>query len=115
MSHNGILAMDMNTGSVDGDMFADFVRGTLIPQMQAFDGDAVRSIAVMDNCSIHHTETVSDLFREAGIVRSHLPPPYSPDLNPIELAFAHVKHYLKCHDVLLQAISDPIPVIKSSI
>lgn len=84
-------------------MHLQTVRGSLIPQMQAFDGEAERSIVVMDNCSIHHTEAVADLFR------------YSPDLNPIEFVFSYVKSYLRCHDTLLQAIDDPSPVIKSSI
>jgi len=113
MAHDGIIATDFHTGSVDGDAFADFVRGSLIPQMQAFDGEAERSIVVMDNCSVHHTEAVADLFREAGIVVIWLPP-YSPDLNPIEFVFSYVKSYLRCHDTLLQAIDDPSPVIKAA-
>ena len=67
MTHDGIIATDFHTGSVDGDAFAAFVRGSLIPQMQGFDGEAERSIVVMDNCSVHHTEAVTDLFREAGV------------------------------------------------
>ena len=67
MTHDGIIATDFHTGSVDGDAFAAFVRGSLIPQMQGFDGVAERSIVVMDNCSVHHTEAVTDLFREAGV------------------------------------------------
>jgi len=113
MTCDGIIASEVYSDTVDGDTFADFVRGILIPQMQAFDGEAERSIVVMDNCSIHHTEAVTDLFREAGIVVIFLPP-YSPDFNPIELVFAHVKSYLRCHDILLQAINDPTPVIKAA-
>ena len=33
-------------------------------------------------------------------------PPYSPDLNPIELAFAHVKAYFKANEMMLQATND---------
>jgi hypothetical protein len=47
---------------VNGDVFFDFVRGSLIPEMRPFDGCNPMSIAVMDNCSIHHTEEVADLF-----------------------------------------------------
>ena len=67
----------------------------------------------MDNCSIHHTELVMDLLKEAGIVVIFLPP-YSPDYNPIELVFGYIKAYLKHHDELLQALSDPLPVIKAA-
>lgn len=101
------------TGSIDGEVFADFVRGSLIPQMQSFDGDADKSVAVMDNCSIQHTETITHLLQEAGIVVIFLPP-YSPDFNTIEFAFSHVKSYLSQHDELLQAISDPTPVISAA-
>ena len=101
MAHDGIVA----TRSVDRDTFADFVRGSLIPQIQAFDEEAEQSIVVMDNCSVHHVEAVTDLFREPGIVVIWLPP-YCLDLDPIEFVFSYVKSYLICHDTLLQAIND---------
>ena len=44
----------------------------------------------------------------------NLPAPYSPDYNPIELVFSYVKAYLKHHDELLQALPDPLPVIKAA-
>ena len=68
MAHDNIIVTNFYVGSVDGEAFADFVRGSLIPQMQAFDGESERSIAVMDNCSVHHTEVITDLFREAGVI-----------------------------------------------
>ena len=55
MSSNGMVALEMKKGSVNGDVFFNFVQGSLIPQMLPYDGDNPRSIAVMDNCSIHHT------------------------------------------------------------
>ena len=41
-------------------------------------------------------------------------PPYSPDYMPIELCFSYIKYYLKSHDEILQAISDPNVIIKSA-
>ena len=38
-------------------------------------------------------------------------PPYSPDLNPIEEAFAKVKHHLRLNDVVLKSVADPSPII----
>ena len=67
----------------------------------------------MDNCFIHHTELVIDLLKEVGIVVIFLPP-YSPDYNPIGLVFGYIKAYLKHHSELLQALSDPLPVIKAA-
>ena len=52
-------------------------------------------------------------FRLADFVVLSLPP-YSPDLDPLEELFSCVKYYLKKHDVLLQAVDDPIPVIKAA-
>ena len=82
----GVIAMEMTTSSVNADIFFDFVRGSLIPNMQQFNGTNPRSIAVMDNLSVHHTDEVVGLFDQAGIPIFFLPP-YSPDLNPAEECF----------------------------
>ena len=110
---DGVVAVELTLGTVDGDTFIDYVRGSLIPNMFSFDGSSPRSIAVLDNCSIHHMEQVVKLFREAGILVLWLPP-YSPDFNPAENAFSKVKYYLKEHDEILQAVDDPLPVIKAA-
>ena len=49
MTTTGILAVDLMKGSVNGDRFFDYVRGSLIPEMLPFDGRNPKSIAVMDN------------------------------------------------------------------
>ncbi len=110
---DGVLAVDFHKGTVDGDKFADFVRGSLIPHMQSYDGYASKSIVILDNCTVHHTEEVTELFHSAGIVVIFLPP-YSPDFNPIEASFGYVKSYLRQHDELLQAVDNPIPIIKAA-
>ena len=56
---------------------------------------------------------VREVLQQARIVVLFLPP-YSPDLNPVEEAFCYVKQYLRKHDELLQAISDPTHVIKQA-
>ena len=81
--------------------------------MQQYDGIARRSIVILDNCSIHHVAEVTELFREAGIVVFFNLPPYSLDLNPIEELFSYV-NYLKRHNELLQAITDPTPIIQAA-
>ena len=113
ISCDGVVALEMKKGTVDSDIFYDFVRGSLIPQMQTFDGVSARSVVIMDNCSIHHVPEVKDIFARSGIPVFFLPP-YSPDNNPIEEAFSYVKGYLRKHDNLLQSISDPCDVIKSA-
>ena len=59
----------------------------------------------MDNCSIHHAEEVQDVLTDAGIVTHYLHP-YSPDYNPIELAFSKVKYTVKSLEAEMQAIND---------
>ncbi len=55
ISNDGLVGVELTHGSVNGDVFADFVRGTLIPEMQSFDGSSEKKLVViMDNCSIHH-------------------------------------------------------------
>lgn len=110
---DGIVAVDLHLGSVNSDVFIDFVRGSLIPNMQQFDGIAKRSILILDNCSIHHVTEVLEELRKAGIVVIFLPP-YSPDLNPIEELFSCIKYYLKKHDELLQVVNDPRPIIQEA-
>ena len=103
MSTEGMLAVELTTNSVNREKFFDFVRGSLIPEMLPFDGCNPKSIAVMDNCSIHHVQEVADLFNSAGIVLLFLPP-YSPDFNPIELAFSYIKYYLKDHEDIMHVV-----------
>ena len=81
--------------------------------MQEFDGMASRSIVIMDNLSVHHVSEVVQHFRQAIIIVLFWPP-YSPDLNPLEESFSCVKYYMKKHDILLQAVDDPVPVIKAA-
>ena len=47
-SKAGITALEMTTSSVNAKIFFDFVRGSLIPNMQQFDGENPRSIVVME-------------------------------------------------------------------
>ena len=50
ISSEGLVGVDLTYGTINGDIFADFVRGTLIPEMEPFDGTAKKSIVIMDNC-----------------------------------------------------------------
>ena len=113
ISSEGVVATELITGTVNGDRFYDFLRGTLIPLMLPFNGINSHSVLIMDNCAVHHASKVRQLVQSAGIVSLFLPP-YSPDLNPIEEAFSNVKKYLRKHDELLQAVQDPTDVIKAA-
>ena len=114
LTSSGIIACTIAQTTMNGDTFFDFTRGSLLPMMQLFDGRSPHSILIMDNCSIHHVAEVKDLFQQAGIVVLFLPP-YSLDLNPVEKAFSYLKNYLRKHDQLLQAISDPTDIIQAAL
>ena len=113
ITSSGLLATELTTGSVNGERLFDFLRGTLIPLMNAFDGQSPNSILVMDNCSIHRIQEVKSLLSQAGIPVMFLPP-YSPDLNPIE-AFSYIKQCLRHRDELLQTLTDPSDIIRHAV
>ena len=95
----GVVSTEMTKGTVDGNKFTEFVEGKLIPEMMPFDGENFKSIAILDNCSIHHVSEVEAAFKQAGIFVYYFPP-YSPDLNPLEELFSYFKYYFKDHEVL---------------
>lgn len=84
----GIRCSTVVDGAVNGDVFQAFVEQVLVPQLQS--GDVV----VMDNLSSHKRARTRELIEAAGAQVLFLPP-YSPDLNPIEMIFAKVKHLLR--------------------
>ena len=51
------------------------------------------SIVILDNATIHHSEEIVGLIESKGAKIIYLPP-YSPDLNPIELMFGIYKQML---------------------
>ena len=105
LSGSGMLGCHMVEGSVNADTFEEFIEKSLLPNLCPFNGTNPHSVVVMDNCSIHHVERVIKLIESTGSLVVFLPP-YSPDLNPIELAFAHVKAYLKANEMMLQATNE---------
>ena len=90
MSRRGILDVHITSGTTDG----DFAQKCIVPVLQPFNSTNPHSVLIMDNCSIHHIDDIADLVEGTGALL-HFLPPYSPDLNPIELAFSKVKSELK--------------------
>jgi len=75
-------------GAINGATFKAYVEQSLAPSLRA--GDVV----VMDNVSSHKVAGVRQAIEQAGAQVRYLPP-YSPDLNPIEQAFAKLKSLLR--------------------
>lgn len=84
----GLSAPTLFDGPMDGECFLAYVDQMLGPTLQAGD------IVVMDNLASHKVEGVRERIEAAGAQLWYLPP-YSPDLNPIELWFAKLKALLR--------------------
>jgi transposase len=87
----GIEGMRCSTvvdGAVNGDVFEAFVEQVLVPALRP--GDVV----VMDNLSSHKRARVRELIEAKQAELKYLPP-YSPDLNPIEMVFSKIKQLLR--------------------
>lgn len=84
----GVRCSTLVDGAVNAEVFEAFVRRVLVPELRP--GDVV----VMDNLSSHKRQRTRELIEDAGAELWFLPP-YSPDLNPIELIFSKVKRTLR--------------------
>jgi transposase len=80
----GLTAPGVFDGVIDGPSFLAYVKQILVPTLHP--GDLV----IADNLSAHKVAGVRRAIEQAGATLRHLPP-YSPDLNPIELRFAKLK------------------------
>jgi len=80
----GLTAPFILDGPMDGVAFLTYVRQVLVPALKPGD------IVIMDNLPAHKVTGVREAIEEAGACLAYLPP-YSPDLNPIEKAFAKVE------------------------
>ena len=85
---DGLTAPAVFAGPLDNDSFLAYVEQVLVPTLGA--GDLV----VLDNLAIHKQPEVRVAIEQAGAAVRFLPP-YSPDFNPIELAFAKLKAFLR--------------------
>jgi transposase len=84
----GFVAPLTVDGAINGPTFRAWVEQHLAPTLQPGD------IVVMDNLSSHKVAGVREAIEAVGAELRYLPP-YSPDLNPIELAFSKLKKLLR--------------------
>jgi transposase len=84
----GVIAPLVLDGPMTGPAFRAYVEQFLAPALQP--GDVV----VLDNLAAHKVDGVRQALARAGASILYLPP-YSPDLNPIELLFAKLKAMLR--------------------
>ena len=84
----GIVAPLVLDGAIDGPAFLAYVEQFLAPALRPGD------VLVMDNLGSHKVAGVREAVEARGASLLHLPP-YSPDLNPIEMASAKPKALLR--------------------
>ena len=101
LSKDGIEDTYITQGSVNGEVFLDFIQTQLVPLLSPFNGHNTKSVVILDNVSIHHVDTVVNAILSTGALLRFLPA-YSPDFNPIELVFGEMKQYLRTNNVLFE-------------
>lgn len=88
LSSTGMIAPMTLDGPINGDWFEAYVHQVLVPELRP------GNVVIMDNLSSHKRPAVRELIEAAGATMMFLPP-YSPDFNPIEMAFAKLKALLR--------------------
>jgi transposase len=84
----GITAPLVLAGAVNGTIFSGYIAQCVVPTLEPGD------ILFMDNLSAHKVAGIVTLIEACGAHLIYLPP-YSPDFNPIELAWSKVKTILR--------------------
>lgn len=88
LRRDGIVAPCVFDGPINGQSFRAYVDQMLLPALRPGD------IVIMDNLGSHKSKAIRQAIRAVG-ARLWFLPPYSPDLNPIEQAFAKIKHWMR--------------------
>ena len=104
LSPQGVQAPWLLEGAMDGAAFEVYVERVLVPTLRPGD------IVLMDNLSFHKAPHIRTLIESVGAHLVFLPP-YSPDLNPIELCWSKIKTALRASkartfEALLDALDD---------
>ena len=104
LTHDQLIAPWGIKGAMDGAAFAAYIREVLLPEIEP------RTVVICDNLATHKNAEAAAALQAHGCWFLYLPP-YSPDLNPIEQAFAKLKAHLRKRGArtftdLLAAIGD---------
>jgi transposase len=104
LTSEGLIAPWVIKGAMNGAAFETYIRTQLAPVLQP------RTVVILDNLATHKNVAAANALKERGCWFLFLPP-YSPDLNPIEMAFSKLKAHLRrigarTFEHLFQAIGD---------
>jgi len=109
---NGDMVPLVFEGSLNGELFMEYVSKCLAPTLK--EGD----IVIMDNLTSHKVKGIVEPILAVGASMVYLPP-YSPDLNPIEMMWSKIKAYLRkvkarTNELLENAIAQALDLITTS-
>jgi transposase len=98
-------------GATNREVFETYVEQVLAPTLRR------GQVVVMDNLTAHKGERVRELIERQGCELLYLPP-YSPDFNPIEEAFAKIKSFMRkaearSREALLEAMGTAISALSA--
>ncbi len=88
LRHDGLTAPWVIGGTINRDIFETYIETQLAPTLRR--GDTV----ILDNLSSHKSPKAAAILKARG-ARFLFVPPYSPDFNPIEMAFTKLKAHLR--------------------
>jgi transposase len=88
LTTRGFIAPWVLDGPINREAFETYVQKVLVPELRRGD------IVIMDNLSSHKGPMVREMIEATGAELRYLPP-YSPDFNPIEMAFSKLKALLR--------------------
>ncbi len=88
LRHDGIIAPLVLDGPMNGEAFVSWIEQFLVPHLKP------GQFVIMDNLPAHKVAGVATAIEAAGAERLLLPP-YSPDLNPIEMMFSKLKALIR--------------------
>ncbi|MDQ8209499.1 IS630 family transposase [Coraliomargarita sp. SDUM461003] len=90
LRHDRIDEPILFDGPMNAVTFLQYIEQILAPTLSPGD------IVICDNLSSHKSSEVREVLQEVGADIIYLPP-YSPDMNPIEMVFSKIKAYLRAH------------------
>jgi transposase len=88
ISLRGVVGCRVIKGGMKKGDFLEFLRSELCPKLDA------RKVVIMDNLNIHKSREVEELIRGTGARILYLPV-YAPELNPIEMMWSVLKHFIR--------------------
>ena len=104
LTSQALIAPWIIEGAMNGEAFATYVETQLAPVLDP------GTVVILDNLSTHKNARAAQALKDQGCWFLFLPP-YSPDLNPIEMVFSKLKELLRgagarTFDQLLKALGD---------